>query len=143
MSIDPPVAQVAAFMRERDLFARSLGIELLELRPGYCKVRLKTTGEMVNGLGLVHGGVIFSLADFAFAGACNSHGRAAVALSMDVHFLSSPPANTWLEAEAVEIRCGNRTGLYQLSVRDHQGKPVAELHGMAYRRDDHFLDQAG
>ncbi len=132
---------VADFMSERDQFARSLGIELVSLLPGHCRVRLLTTPEMVNGLGLVHGGVIFSLADFAFAAACNSHGRAAVALSMDIHFLSSPPPGTWLEAEAKEIHCGNRTGLYQMSVRDHEDNLVAEIHGMAYRRNDHFLSK--
>jgi acyl-CoA thioesterase len=98
------------------------------------------TSDMVNGLGLPHGAAIFALADFAFAAACNSHGRAAVALSMDIHFLSSPSPGSRLEAQAVEVRRGRRTGLYRMTVTDAQGNRVAELHGMAYRKHTHFLE---
>src|SRR5574337_1909561 len=132
-------SRVARFMSERDLFARHLGIELLELRPGYSRVALTLAPHMVNGLGLPHGAVIFALADFAFAAACNSHGRTAVALSMDIHFLNSPAPNTRLGGEAVEVRCGRRTALYRMTVADAEGNAVAELHGMAYRKDTHFL----
>ncbi len=135
------VDAVARFMSERDLFARQLGIELLELRPGYSRVGLNLAPYMVNGLGMPHGAVIFALADFAFAAACNSHGRAAVALSMDIHFLNSPAPNTRLGGEAVEIHCGRRTALYRMTVTDADSKPVAELHGMAYRKDTHFLEE--
>ena len=134
-------AAVARFMSERDLFARHLGIELLELRPGYSRVGLALAPYMVNGLGMLHGAVIFTLADFAFAAAGNSHGRTAVALSMDIHFLNSPAPNTRLEGEAVEVRCGRRTALYRMTVTDAENKPVAELHGVAYRKDGHFLDE--
>jgi acyl-CoA thioesterase len=133
--------QVARFMSERDLFARQLGIELLELREGYSRVSLTLAPYMVNGLSLPHGAVIFALADFAFAAACNSYGRAAVALSMDIHFLNSPDPAARLQAEAVEVRCGNRTGLYRMTVTDALGTLVAELHGMAYRKDTHFLEE--
>ncbi len=133
-------ARVAAFMAERDLYARHLGLELLELKPGFSRVGLTLQPHMVNGLGLPHGAVIFALADFAFAAACNSHGTAAVALSMDIHFLSSPPPGTRLVAEAAEVTLGRRTGLYRLTVTDDAGQLVAELHGMAYRKGTHFLD---
>src|SRR3990170_8849930 len=104
---DDTANAVAHFMSERDLFARHLGIELVELRPGYSRASLTLAPYMVNGLGMPHGAVIFALADFAFAAACNSHGRAAVAMSMDIHFLSSPGSGDRLQAEAVEVRCGN------------------------------------
>ena len=131
---------VARFISERDLFARHLGIELLELRPGYSRAAMTLAPHMVNGLGMPHGAVIFALADFAFAAACNSHGRAAVALSMDIHFLNSPAPTGRLQAEAVEVRCGRRTGLYRMTVTDSDNNAVAELHGMAYRKDHHFLE---
>lgn len=131
---------VARFMRERDLFADHLGIELLDLRPGFSRVALDLKSYMVNGLGLPHGGVIFALADFAFAAACNSYGRTAVALSMDIHFLSSPRPESRLTAEAEEVRVGGRTGLYRLTVKDENEAIVAELHGMAYRKDSGFLE---
>ncbi|MFQ5945123.1 MAG: hotdog fold thioesterase [Anaerolineae bacterium] len=134
--------EVAAFMVQYDLFARRLGIRLLELRPGYSRAEMALTPSMVNGLGLPHGGAIFALADFAFAAACNSHGRAAVALSMDIHFLASPSPEARLEAESLEIRLGRRTGLYRITITDEEGSPVAEAHGMAYRKRNHFLEEA-
>jgi acyl-CoA thioesterase len=133
------VAAVANFMVERDLFAEQLGIQLEELRLGRCRASLHLTPSMLNGHGLPHGAIIFALADFAFAGACNSHGRTAVALSMDIHFLSSPRPDARLEAIAEEVRLGRRTGLYRISVTDDEDTLVAELHGMAYRKKDRFI----
>ncbi|HLA97200.1 MAG TPA: hotdog fold thioesterase [Anaerolineales bacterium] len=133
-------AAVALFMSRRDLFARHLGIELLELRAGYSRAALTIAPFMLNGLGLPHGAVIFALADFAFATACNSHGRVAVALSMDIHYLSSPKVAASLVAEAVEVRRGQRTGLYRIFVTQDGATPIAELHGMAYFKDASFLE---
>lgn len=133
-------AAVARFMSERDQFAHHLGIELLELHPGYSRVSLVLEPHMTNGLGLAHGAVIFAIADYAFAAACNSYGTVAVALSMDVHFLSSPTPGTRLFGEAQELRRGRRTGLYRLIVTDEEGDLIAELHGMAYRKDARFLE---
>ena len=127
-------------MSRRDLFARHLGIELLELRAGYSRAALTIAPFMLNGLGLPHGAVIFALADFAFATACNSHGRVAVALSMDIHYLSSPKVAASLVAEAVEVRRGQRTGLYRILVTQDGATPIAELHGMAYFKDASFLE---
>ena len=136
-------AAVAKFMEARDLFARHLGIRLLELKPGYSRVGMELKPYMLNGLGMPHGAVIFALADFAFATACNSYGQAAVALSMDIHFISSPSPESSLVAEAAEVHRGKRTGLYRLTVSDQDGNLVAELHGMAYRKDIDFLEGKG
>jgi len=132
--------RVGAFMSEHDRFARSLGIELLDLKPGHSRAGMTLTPDMVNGLGLPHGAVIFALADFAFAAACNSYGEAAVALSMDIHFLASPEPGSRLEAQAEQVRAGRKTGLYRMTVTDPQGEVVAELHGMAYHKGSHFLE---
>jgi acyl-CoA thioesterase len=132
--------RVAAFMSEHDRFARSLGIELLELAPGHSRVGMTLAPDMVNGLGLPHGAAIFALADFAFAAACNSSGEAAVALSMDIHFLTSPEPGSRLEAQAEEVRSSRKTGLYRMAVIDAQGELVAELHGMAYHKGTRFLE---
>ncbi len=96
---------------------------------------------MVNGLGIPHGAVIFALADFAFAAACNSYGQTAVALSMDIHFLSSPRPETRLTALASEVRRGRRTGLYRMVVTGENDVLIAELHGMAYIKDERFLEE--
>ncbi len=138
---DDVTGRVAAFMSDRDLFARHLGLELLELRPGFSRVGLTLAPHMLNGLGLPHGAVIFAMADFAFAAAGNSNGEAAVALTMDIHFLSSPPPGARLLAEAVEVSGGQRTALYRMTVADADGGLVAELHGMAYRKRTRFLDE--
>ena len=138
---DQTAAKVAAFMSERDQFANHLGIELVTLRPGYSQAALTLAPHMVNGLGMPHGAVIFALADFAFAVAGNSHGQTAVALSADVHFLSSPAVGSQITAEAIEIRRGRRTGFYRVSVSDEEGKPVAELQGVAYIKDGRFLEE--
>ena len=135
------VAEVARFMQERDQFARHLGIELLELRPGFSRTRLQLSPYMKNGLGLPHGAVVFAVADFAFAAACNSYGYTAVALSMDVHFLSSPDPQAVLSCEAEEIHRTQRTGLYRMRVTDEDYNLVAELHGMAYRKRTRFLEE--
>ncbi len=137
--ITDEVAAVANFMVERDLFAEQLGIQLEELRLGRCRASLRLAPSMLNGHGIPHGAVLFALADFAFAGACNSYGRTAVALSMDIHFVSSPRPDARLEAVAEEVRLGRRTGLYRISVTDDENTVVAELHGMAYRKKDRFI----
>ena len=139
---DDTANAVARFISERDLFAHHLGIELLELRPGYSRAGMSLAPHMLNGLGLPHGAAIFALADFAFAAACNSHGRTAVAMSMDIHFLNSPGPDADLQAEAIEVHCGNRTGLYRMTVTDADGNQVAELHGMAYRKNERFLEES-
>lgn len=139
--VDP--ALVAQRISDGDLFAQSLGIRLESLAPGRSRASMALQPHMVNGHGLPHGAAIFALADFAFAAACNSHGRVALALSMDIHFLAAPAPHETLYAVAEEIRLGHRTGLYRIQVRDSQGTLIAELHGMAYRKEQWFLTPEG
>lgn len=117
-----------------DPFARFLGIELLELREGYGKAALTVEEHMLNFHGVPHGGVIFSLADAAFAAACNSYGQVALALNVNVSFVAAVPAGTRLYAEATEENLGRRIGLYRLAVTAEDGTLVAVCHGMAYRK---------
>jgi acyl-CoA thioesterase len=124
---------------ERDPFSRFLGIELLELREGYSKTTLVIEDHMLNFHGLPHGGVIFSLADAAFAAACNSYGQVAVALHVDVSFLAAVEIGTRLVAEATEEHLGGRTGLYRLAVTKEDGTLVALCHGTAYRKKQPLL----
>lgn len=133
--------RVAEFMR-RDEFARGLGIELLEVRPGYARTGMTIEPRMVNAHGVPQGGAIFTLADFAFAVACNSHGQTALALSMDIHFLAAAPVGARLIAEAQEEHLTRRTGLYRMTVATEAGQPIASLHGMAYRKRENFLSTA-
>jgi acyl-CoA thioesterase len=88
---------------------------------------------MVNFQGAPHGGVIFTLADVAFAGACNAYGEDAVALSVTIDFLAQAPVGAVLVAEAHERRQGRRAGFYEVTVTTEDGRPVAAVHCVAHR----------
>jgi acyl-CoA thioesterase len=90
---------------------------------------------MLNFYGMTHGGVIFGLADIAFAAAGNSHGQVAVALSMDIHYVNPSKAGDHLVAEAKEINRSAGTALYEITVTEtNSQKIIAKLHAMAYRK---------
>jgi acyl-CoA thioesterase len=119
---------------EKDAFARLLGIELTEIKPGYACATLKVTPDLLNGEGLTHGGTIFGLADLVFAAASNSHGTLALALNVNISFLKATRAGAVLTAVAREESLTRKTGLYRLEVRDEKGELVALAEGLAYRR---------
>jgi len=123
-------------MREqvsRDPFAGLLGIELLDLAPGYCRAAMRLGPQMVNFQGNPHGGAIFSLADYTFGAACNAHGEPAVALSVTIQFLATVAASTRLVAEAREQRQGRRAGFYTMTVTAEDGTVVATCQAIALR----------
>lgn len=131
---DMSVAEDTCERIASDPYARLLGIKLLELRPGYARVSLEISPDMVNFHGMTHGGVIFSLADAAFAAASNSHGRVAVALNVNINFLSATTAGARLEATGREEKLGNRTALYRMTVTNENGELVALADGLVYRK---------
>ena len=123
----------------QDPFARWLGIELKELRPGSSRVAMTLTPQMVNFHGTPHGGVVFSLADAAFAAAGNSHGQAAVALSMTIQYLAAAEPGTRLVAEAQELRKGHRTGFYQIMVKTEAGELIAACQAVVHRKSEPLI----
>ena len=123
-------ARTAALQREP--WARALGVEYLELRPGRCRVALTLRRSMLNHQGTPHGGVIFSLADVAFGAACNARGGTWVALSMTIGFLAVAPAGARLVAIARERRRGRRAGFYDVTVAA-DGTTIAVVHCVAHR----------
>lgn len=133
--------EVVGGIRERiggDPYARSMGIELLELRPGYSKVAMTLQPHMVNFHGMPHGGVIFSLADYAFAAACNSHGQTAVAMNVNISFLAAVAVGQRLVAEGVEVKRGRRSSFCQMTVRTAEGEVVAQCQAVAHRMEQTF-----
>jgi acyl-CoA thioesterase len=121
-----------------DPYGRWLGIELLELRPGYCRAGLTLAPHMTNFHGSPHGGAIFSLADFAFGGACNGHGEPAVALTVTIQFHAAARVGQRLVAEARETRQGKRAGFYAMTVTDEaDGTVVATCQAVSLRTDAH------
>ena len=120
---------------ENDRLAKSLGIELQELREGYARCAMVVTEDMLNAHGSAHGGAIFTLADFAFAAACNSHGTVAVGLDTSMSFVRGPSAGV-LTAEALEESRSRRVSVVNVRVTDAQGDLVAVFRGTAFRKDE-------
>jgi len=131
-----PEAEFEAVRRavSDDPYAGSLGIELLELAPGYCRAAMRLTPTSLNFQGSPHGGAIFSLADYAFSGACNSQGEPAVALSVTIQFMAAVAPGSRLVAEARVERQGRRAGFYRMTVATEDGTVVATCQAVAFRR---------
>ncbi len=125
-----------AFIEEvnREPFARKLGIRLVEIDEGYSKVEMKFTPDLANLFGMAHGGAIFSLIDEAFETASNSHGTLAVALNMNITYLSSPPGESLLVAEAREIHQTQKTSLYEIKVFDEKKLLIASCQALAFKK---------
>lgn len=126
-------AQVLAAMLERDRFSHWLGLKIDEISIGYCKLHYSIREDMLNGFDNVHGGILFSAADSAFAFACNSHGRITVALDVSISFTRPVKAGETLTVEAKEVYLGNKTGVYDIRTTNEEGQLVALFKGTAYR----------
>jgi acyl-CoA thioesterase len=120
-----------------DRFAATNGIELVELALGSAKARMKIEPRHLNSVGIVQGGAIFTLADFAFAVACNSAGRLAVAVNMTLSCLKATRSGT-LIAQATEISRSKRISVCSVSVTTEVGDIVALFQGTAYIKDEVF-----
>jgi acyl-CoA thioesterase len=127
---DEVARQTAARMWAADVASRELGMELVEVRAGYARLTMPFAEHMVQGHGTGHGGYVFTLADSAFAFACNSYGPATVAAHCDISFLLPVYAGDQLEAEAVERTRYGRNGIYDVTVRRTSDRAVvAEFRG--------------
>ncbi len=120
-------------MKGSDYFAETLGIKLLEAKDGYAKVSMKVEKNHTNALGFTHGGAIFSLADYAFAQACNYGDNIAVAVQVSINFLKPSIEGDTLIAEATRVSDGKTMGLYNVSVCN-QNKQVAVFSGLAFKK---------
>ena len=122
----------AEAMWSRDQAAQALGIRIVRVQPGASLLTMVVRADMVNGHHICHGGMIFSLADTAFAYACNSYNKNTVASACHIDFLAPAREGEMLEAEAVERSAAGRTGVYDITVRVG-GKTVALFRGKSYR----------
>jgi acyl-CoA thioesterase len=114
-----------------DHAARHLGIRIDAITAGHATLSMTVTDVMVNGHGLCHGGYIFTLADTAFAYACNSHGQRTVAQHAEITFVAPGRRGMQLTAIAAERHRAGRSGIYDISVRDETGETIAEFRGMS------------
>lgn len=125
--------RVVAAMVARDAFSRWLGIEVLETAPRRSVCRMTVRLEMVNGFGVAHGGIAFSLADSAFAFACNTGGHVTVSIENAITYPAPVRPGDVLTAVAEEEAASNRVSYYRSEVRNQRGEVVGLFRGTAYR----------
>lgn len=123
----------ATAMFARDRAAQALGMNIVRVQPGSALLTMKVRSDMVNGHHICHGGLIFSLADTAFAYACNAYNRNTVASGCNIDFVAPGKEGDTLTAEAIERSASGRTGVYDITVRDGSGRTVALFRGKSYR----------
>ncbi len=131
--------QVVTHMMEHDLFSQWLGITVLEVKEGYSKISMTVRPEMINGFGIVHGGIAFSFSDSAFAFACNNRNNLSVALDTAINFTKPVHVGDVLVAEAKEIHNGKSTGLYHITVTNQHDHIVALFKGTCFRTNKQLV----
>ncbi len=138
---DELAGKVVNHMMQHDLFSQWLGIEVLEVKEGQSKIKMTVRQEMINGFGIVHGGIAFSLADSAFAFACNNRNILSVALDTSINFIKPVQVDDVLIAEAKEMHNGKSTGLYHINITNQKNQEVAFFKGLCYRTDKSLISQ--
>lgn len=126
-------------MYDNDAFSQWLGIEVIDIKPGFAKLEMEVRNEMVNGFNVSHGGIAFSLADSALAFASNSYGRVAVAMENNISFMKKVTAGDILTAETDELSIGRRIAVYNIDVSNQDNEQVALFRGTVFRtKEQHF-----
>jgi acyl-CoA thioesterase len=124
---------VVDHMMENDFFSQWMQVKVLEVKEGYSKIQMAIRKEMVNGFGIVHGGIPFSLADSAFAFACNNRNNLSVALDVTITFTKAMHIGDVLTAEAKEVHNGRSTGVYLITITNQKNEQVALFKGTCFR----------
>ena len=135
--------RVTAEMMSRDLFSQWLGIAIIEIKPRAATVRMTVREEMVNGFGVCHGGVTFSLADSALAFACNTHGRVTMSIENSIRYPATVRVGDVLTAQAEEDGASNRLAFFAVTVRNQRGESVGLFRGTVYRTKRDFFANEG
>ena len=139
MSQKPTPREVVDHMMNHDGFSKWLGISILTISEGSSKIKMTVRPEMINGFGIVHGGIAFSLADSAFAFACNNRNVLSVALDTSINFTKPVHVGDELIAEAAEIHNGRSTGLYHITITNQHGHTVALFKGTCFRTNKSLI----
>ena len=133
MSDEQKVAErVVNGMMAKDAFSQWLGIEVLEIAPRRSKLRMTVRAEMINGFGVTHGGIVYSLADSALAFACNAKGTIWMAIENTIGYPKSVHTGDVLTAIAEEESAGNKLGFYRVVVSNQKGEAVSTFRGTVY-----------
>src|SRR5437764_7122954 len=131
---------VAQRMFDNDRASRALGMAIAEIGPGSAKLTMTVRSDMVNGHAICHGGLIFTLADSAFAFACNSYNFNTVAQGCSIEYLAPAREGDVLTAVAQERSLAGRTGVYDIEVTNQHGETIALFRGKSYRIKGHIVD---
>ncbi len=134
--------RAAAAMLATDKASQTLGIALDHIAPGHAVMTMKVRPDMLNGHGICHGGIIFSVADSAFAFACNSYNRSTVAQHNSITYLSAAKQGEMLTATAREVSLTGRSGVYDVSVTGPDGRQIAQFRGLSRQVRGTLFDEA-
>jgi len=134
--MDEKVKQAIFRQVEKEPFAQKFGLKLIDLDEGFSRVEMAFTPDMENIFGRAHGGALFALIDEAFETASNSHGTVAVALNLNITYLSSPLPGSKLTAEAREFSRTRKTANYDIKVFDDRGHLTVSCQALVYRKED-------
>ena len=129
------VSKIIDRMMEKDYFSQWLGVERVEEKEGFCKLRMTLREEMCNGFGIAHGGISFSLADSALAFASNSHGRQALSIETSISHVKPLKAGDIITATAIEQSLTHRIGNYYIEIQRESGEIVALFKGTVFRTE--------
>lgn len=139
---DDLARRIAEHLLSREGTGPAWGVEIEEAREGYARIAMTLRPDMLNGHGIAHGGMVFALADTAFAYACNSRNVTTVAQAASIVFLASVKAGERLVAEAREQAASGRSGVYLVSVSTADGRKIAEFQGLSRSLNQPVLDPA-
>ncbi len=129
-------ARVLSKMLDNDRFSEWLGIEVIGISLGFCELKMVVRSEMLNGFGIAHGGIAFSLADSALAFASNSRNNKSVALEVSISFTAPVKEGDILTAKAEEMSVSRRIAIYLITVQKSDGTKVAVFKGTAFRKEE-------
>ena len=122
-------------MINNDAFSKWLGINIIQLEKGYCKLQMKILQDMTNGFDIAHGGICYSLADSALAFASNSHGKMALSIETSISHTKKVNINDTLTAETKELNINSKTGLYNIKITNQNSEEIAFFKGTVFFSD--------
>lgn len=128
-------------MLDHDKFSEWLGLEVLEVREGYAKLQAVIRPEMMNGVGSVHGGVTFSMADSAFAFSCNMYNNISVALDVHISFTKAGREGDIFTIESQEVSSTKRTGIYDIKITNQHNELIALFKGTCFRTGKPLIEE--
>ena len=133
--------KVVGKMYDNDAFSQWLGIEVVEVKDGYCELKMTVRKEMLNGFQIAHGGIAYSLADSALAFASNSHGRKSLSVETSISHTVSVKEEDVLTAITEELSLSDKIGVYLITITNQDNQEVAYFKGTVYRTSKEWFPE--